>query len=572
MTGWSVRKRVKEIAPDEIFLDSSNLPAYESSQFEGRVVPSLSRRATLGVGVVFLLLIAAFGSRAFSLQVMSGTSYSTISRDNTLRQSVLFATRGLILDRNGKELAWNEAAPTSAAAASSAASTTPFALRQYTVSPGFSDLLGFVTYPRADKSGTWWRENYSGMSGIELSFESTLEGVNGSRMVETDAHGKLQRENIIAPPQSGTDLKLSIDSDIQSKLYSLLSEHAAQNHFQGGAVIVMDVRTGQLLAITSFPEYDNNAFTEGDTAAVRAAYDDPATPMLNRAVSGVYAPGSIVKPIFATAALNEHIISPDKIIVSTGAISLPNPYDPAHPSVFHDWTVHGPIDMRTALAVSSDEYFYTIGGGYGSQPGLGITKIDDYAKLFGLGSATGIQLRGESSGVIPSPQWKAQNFPVDPVWRIGDTYHTAIGQYGFQLTPIQAVRYVAAIGNGGKLLTPQLTASSTPQFTDLGIPDSDFQIVREGMRMAVTSTRSDATVKFFNIAGIELAAKTGTAQLGLHNEYMNSWSVGFWPASDPHYAYAVVLEHAPAGTLSGAAPGMLPFFQWLIANHPEYTR
>jgi penicillin-binding protein 2 len=566
MSGWSLRKRVHEIAPDEIFLDSSNLPGHESSQFEGRVVPTLSRRASIAVGVVFLLVALSFGARAFSLEVVGGGSYADISRENTLEHSVLFATRGLVLDRNGNELAWNEAADPANA------STTPFALRRYTTLPGFSHLLGFIAYPKADKSGTWWRDDYTPMSGIELSFNSTLGGVNGSSMTETDAHGKVQRQDIVAPAQNGTDLKLSIDADVQSKLYTLLSAHAQAEGFQGGAVVIMDVRTGQLLAITSFPQYDDNAFNNGDVAAVRWASNSPSSPLLNRAISGLYAPGSIVKPIFASAALNEGIISPDKIIVSTGFISVPNPYDPTHPSLFHDWTVHGPIDMRTALAVSSDEYFYTIGGGYGGQAGLGIGKIDEYAQKFGLGALTGIQLGGEQKGVIPTPAWKAITFPEDPVWRIGDTYHTAIGQYGFQITPIQAVRYIAAIANGGKLMTPELTASSTPQFTELGIPDSDLQVVREGMRMAVTSSRSDATVKFFNIHGIELAAKTGTAQIGAHNESMNSWSVGFWPASDPHYAYAVVLEHAPAGTLSGAAPGMLPFFQWLIAAHPEYLQ
>ena len=226
--------------------------------------------------------------------------------------------------------------------------------------------------------------------------------------------------------------------------------------------------------------------------------------------------------------------------------------------------------MRTALAVSSDEYFYTIGGGFGDQAGLGIARLDEYARLFGLGTPTGIALRGEQAGVIPTPEWKARVFPQDPTWRIGDTYHTAIGQYGFQVTPLQAARFAAAIANGGKLLTPQLLASSTPEYTDIGIPDSYLQIVREGMRLAVTSNRQDATVRFFNMPGIELAAKTGTAQIGTHNQWMNSWSVGFWPASHPKYAYAVVLEQAPAGTPSGAAPGLLPFFHWLIETHPEY--
>lgn len=569
MTGRRKRGRVREIAPDEIFLDSSNLPAHESSQFEGRVVPVLSRRAALGVGIAFLFIACAFAGQAFNLQVLHGGSYATVSRYNTLRESVLFATRGLIVDRSGKELAWNEAAP---AAAGAASSSLPYALRRYTTLSGFADLLGYIAYPKADTHGSWWREDYVAMSGVELSFEQTLAGRNGASMEEVDARGTVLRQNLIMPPEDGKTLTMSIDADLQTKLYQLLYQHARTNGFDGGAVAIMDVRTGQLLALTSFPEYDNNAFTEGDAAAVRAAFNDPATPLLNRAVSGLYTPGSIVKPMFALAALNEHIISPDKMIVSTGQISIPNPYDPAHPSIFRDWTVHGPVDMRTALAVSSDEYFYTVGGGFGGQRGLGVTKLDEYARLFGFGTSTGIRLNGEADGIIPTPQWKAATFPADATWRIGDTYHTAIGQYGFQVTPLQAVRYAAAIANGGTLFTPQLDASSTPAYTTIAIPAAYFDIVREGMRMAVTSTRKDATVKFFNIPGIELAAKTGTAQLGSRNQWMNSWSIGFWPASNPHYAYAVVLEHAPAGTASGAAPGMLPFFQWLISTHPEYVQ
>jgi penicillin-binding protein 2 len=559
-------RKIHEVAPEDIFLDSENLPSLERGQFEGRLQKPVAVRSIFTVGAIFLLVVGSFSCRAFYLQIAHGDTYAGISRENTLDHSLLFAERGLIYDRTGKELAWNEAQT------GIATTTETYPLRKYSRMPGLSLLIGFLQYPKADAKGEWWRTVYTGVSGIERSFDAALAGENGSTIVERDALGKIERENIVSPPQKGDDLYLSIDEDVQSKLFTLLSAHASKQGFQGGAAAIMDVRTGELLALTSFPEYDNQAFTDGDKAAVQAASQNPRSPMLDRAISGLYAPGSIVKPIFAAAALNEHLISPDKQLLSTGAISVPNPYDPARPSLFRDWTVHGWIDMRTALAVSSDEYFYTIGGGYGSQPGLGITKLDDYARRFGLGSTTGIALPNEKAGVIPTPEWKAQVFGPDDPWRIGNTYHTSIGQYGFQLTPIQAVRYTAAIANGGKLLTPQLLASSTPEFTELGIPDEYLQIVREGMRLAVTSTRSDATVKFFNISGIKLAAKTGTAQIGAHNEYMNSWSVGFWPVDDPKYAYAVVLEQAPAGTPSGAAPGMLPFFQWLIAEHPEYTQ
>ena len=558
-------RRLHEIAPDEIFLDSSNLPGRDEPQFEGRVVASVSPRAMVGVGVVFLLIVMVSSFRSFGLQVVQGASYADISRDNRLEQSVEFAARGLILDRTGRTLAWNEAAPLSLA------STTPFALRRYSSLPGLSHIIGFLRYPKADARGAWWREEYTGVSGVELAFNDVLAGENGSTMIETDARGNVEQENIISPPVDGTDLKLSIDAEIESKLYALLSAHARAQGFQGGASLIMDVRTGEIIALASFPEYDHTAFTDGVSAKIAAASTNPSFPLLNRAVAGLYTPGSIVKPIFAAAALNEGLISPEKEILSTGAITIPNPYDPSAPSIFRDWTVHGWIDMRDALAVSSDEYFYTIGGGHGSQAGLGISRIEKYARIFGLGETTGVALLGEESGVIPSPSWKAEVFGPDDPWRIGNTYHTAIGQYGFQITPIQAVAFIAAVANGGNLLVPQLVASSTPEYTNVGIPDAYLEVVREGMRLAVTSNRTDATVKFLNIPGIKIAAKTGTAQIGTHNQWINSWSVGFWPSDDPRYAYATVLEKAPAGTLSGAAPGMLPFFEWLILNKPEYV-
>ncbi|MBI5457159.1 hypothetical protein HY971_00315 [Candidatus Kaiserbacteria bacterium] len=573
MTFFRRKRTYNEIAPDEIFLDSSNLPGHNAVQFEGRVVAALSNRPILAVGLVFILIGLVFTVRAFSLGVVDGTSYADISRNNTLDRTIVFATRGLILDRKGEELAWNEVpSGDDASPAMGGASTTPYAYRKYTARPGLSHTLGFLQYPKADSKGNWWREDFVGMSGAERAFNETLRGTNGSSMVETDARMRVQRENIVDPPRHGTDLRLSIDADVESELYKILSARAKAQQYQGGAAVIMDVRTGELLAITSFPEYDNRAFNEGRGPAVRATLADPLTPMLDRAIGGQYAPGSIMKLIFAAAALNEGLISPKKKILSKGALVLPNPYDPEHPSIFKDWTEHGWIDMREAIAVSSDEYFYTIGGGYGDQKGLGITKLDEYARIFGIGSTTGFSLPGEAAGVIPTPAWKAKAFPNDPTWRTGNTYHTSIGQYGFQITPIQAVRFVAAIANGGHLLTPQLIASSTPESTPIGIPDEYLQIVREGMRLAVTSTRRDATLNMYQIPGIEIAGKSGTAQIGARNEWINSWNVGFWPVNDPHYAFAVVFERAPAATSAGAGHGVVPFLQWLVATHPEYLQ
>ena len=369
-------RKVHEIDPDEIFLDSSNLPGHNAFQFEGRLGRPVSGRAILSVGIIFLLVVIIFSARAFILEVARGSTYVNISRNNTLDRSLLFATRGIIYDRTGRELVWNVAQLSATATSSNSAGSSLYALRQYINEPGFAHLLGFVRYPKADARGAWWKASYSGVEGVELEYDARLSGINGATLVETNAHGKVQATNMVSPPRDGENLHLSVDTEVQRALYKALVAQGKAQGFRAGAGIIMNVKTGEVLAITSFPEYDNQAFTNGDTESINTASNAPLSPLLDRAVSGLYAPGSIMKTIFAAAALNEHLISPAKQIFSTGAISVANPYDPKKPTLFHDWAVHGWIDMRTALAVSSDEYFYTIGGGYGNQDGLGIAKVD----------------------------------------------------------------------------------------------------------------------------------------------------------------------------------------------------
>ncbi|MFZ2886820.1 MAG: penicillin-binding transpeptidase domain-containing protein [Minisyncoccia bacterium] len=547
----------REIDPEDIFLDSTNRAALDKLSLEGRIERPVSRRAILAVGTVFTLVALVFLGQAVNLQILQGEAFADISRNNRIDRAVVFAPRGIIYDRNGKELAWN----------SVASSTEFFAERVYTESPGFSHILGFVRYPKADAMGEWWREEYIGVAGIERERNSTLAGSNGSQLAETDARGSFVREDIVDPPEVGASVHLSIDADVQAELARVLQEHAAANGFVGGAAAIMDVESGELLAITSFPEYDQTAFSRGDSAIVSAANQDAATPLLNRAVSGLYTPGSIVKPIFAAAALEEGLIDPQKSILSTGSISIPNPYFPDQPSIFRDWKAHGWVDMRRAIAVSSDVYFYAIGGGFEDQRGLGIQLINDYAHRFGLGEVTGFLLGGEAEGVIPTPEWKEEVFEDD--WRLGDTYNTVIGQYGFQITPLQAVRFVTAIANGGNLLVPHLEKDVRAEWVRIDVSDENLQIAREGMRAAVTDGGTAASL---NMGGIELAGKTGTAQTGTRNQHMNSWAIGFWPASQPKYAFAAVLEKAPAGTNSGAAPAMSRFFNWLRDVKPEYVR
>lgn len=333
----------------------------------------------------------------------------------------------------------------------------------------------------------------------------------------------------------------------------------------------MDIHTGEVIAMTSYPEYDSQIMTDKtDTSAIDSFLNDPQNPFLNRAIDGLYAPGSTVKPYVAMGVLNENIIDPSTKILSTGSISLPNPYDPSDPSVFHDWRPQGWVDMEDALAVSSDVYFYEVGGGYEDQKGLGITKLDQYFSLFGFGQAlpTGSFFSG-SAGQVPSPSWKAATFPDDPTWRIGDTYHTAIGQYGFQVSPVQMVRAIAAIANGGDLLDPTILKTSTASILrNVDLPAADFQIVREGLHQGVKDPLG--TDGALNVPYVDIAAKSGTAELGTTKLTDNAWITGFWPYNDPEYAFAVVMERGPISNEIGGAAVMRYTLDWMDKNTPEY--
>lgn len=547
-----------EIEPDEIFLDSSNLPSLDPAQMEGRVERPFSRGSGIALGVAFLIVVVGFGFRAYDLQVVDGAAYAAAAASNRLAHSLIFAERGVIYDRNGIELAWNE--PND---------PLPYPRREYYASPGLAHLLGYVRYPRADDTGAWWRTELAGVSGTESLFDTQLAGENGNKILERDALGAVQREHLVEPATAGDDITLSVDAELQSKLYELLSQHARNFNFKGGAAAIIDVHTGELIALTSFPEYSSQAMVDADSEKIKQYTSSVSSPFLFRAVAGAYTPGSIVKPFVAAAALTEGIISPLKEIYSSGELVVPNPYDPGNPSIFKDWKAHGYTAMREALAVSSDVYFYEVGGGFGDQEGLGINRLDMYFQKFGFGKTTGSIFGDEVSGTIPTPEWKAEVFDNDP-WRLGDTYITAIGQYGMQVTPLQVVRAFAALANGGTLLTPHVLKGEDSQGTSIAIKDEDLRVVREGMREAVTS--EDGTARAMNVPGLKLAGKTGTAQLGTHNEWMNSWAVGFWPYDNPKYAFAVVLEHAPAGTNSGASPAMNPFFYWLVENRPDMVQ
>ncbi len=552
------KKRNYEIDPDEIFLDSKNLPDFNVHQFEGRLEKPITKTAVLIAGLFFLLTGMGFISRAWYLQVAYGESFKERAENNRLHHTPIFPERGVIYDRNGKLLVVNEIGG------------EDFSKRVYGSTPGLAHVLGYVSYPKKDSSGFYYQEKFIGKDGIEREYNDALSGENGLKITEVDVFGKVQSENTIRPPKAGKSLTLSTDKRLNEKMYEFMGNLAGDIGFEGGAGIIMDARNGEVVSLVSFPEYDSETVSAGeDDEKIKIYLKDERKPFLNRVTQGLYTPGSIVKPFLALGALNEKIISPEKQILSTGSISVPNPYYPNIKSVFTDWKAHGFVDMRRALAISSNVYFYEIGGGFGGQKGLGIDKIGQYIKLFGIGSQSGIDLFGEKAGTIPSPKWKEENFPGDD-WRIGDTYHTSIGQYGFQVTPAQMVKAVAAVANGGKLLKPRLLKGDGTE-TDyvekrLDIKESDFEVVREGMRQAVM----EGTAGGLNIPAVKLGAKTGTAELGTLKQFVNSWVIGFFPYDEPKYAFAVVMEKGPRGNTVGALFIMRQMLEWMSVNAPEY--
>lgn len=557
--------RLHEIAPDEILVDSSNLPAYAREQMEGRFEQPIGDRAyALFAAVVTLAFLLLLG-RAGYLEILRGAAYAAQSERNQLRETVLFADRGVITDENGVPLVTNVADATSTNAADN---PQGFVSRVYAGALGLGNVLGYVSYPKKDANGNYYDTDIVGLAGVERSLNDTLAGKNGTLLTEKNALGVVISRGKVIPSVRGQSVRLSVDVRAQKALYDAVKETADATPFQAGVGILLDVNTGEVRALVSYPQYDPNVLSRGGPGDVIASYaNDPRHVYLDRSVQGLFTPGSVVKPLEAAGALTDGIINPDYVINDTGSISVPNPYDPAHPSVFVDWKAIGMEDLRTAIAFSSDVYFYMIGGGWGSQKGLGIDRLNYWFRTFGLTSPTGIQLPGETYGFVPTPAWKSATY--NEPWRIGDTYHTAIGQYAMQVTPIEMARAIAAVANGGKLVRPTLLANAPLEGQSIPVSEDALRIVREGMRKGVLEGTS---VGLSDLWFTDVAGKTGTAQTGTQNQYHNAWAVGFFPYEHPAYAYVVVMEQGPAGNSTG---GVFVVHQALMALHsaaPEYFR
>lgn len=592
------------------------------------------RRGTLAFfWILACMLLVLLVSKVFVLTVLQGEKYQLASTQNSLRALVIPAPRGTIFDRFGKPLVYNVPSIDLVAVAADLPTeeTQRTALKEklakeYTIDRSFLDITFDALPPKSTQSASLkeqltqeetlrflgQRDAYPGINlyktthrdyvdsaifahlmgyegkikpeelkehpdylltdsigkqGIEKSYEAALRGQYGYQQAEVDALGHVKRELGVINPVAGNDVVLNIDADLQKKIYDSLESILVKAGAAKAAAVAIDPRNGAVRAIVSLPSFDNNLFANGISQEdYQKLANDENQPLFNRALSGEYPPGSTIKPVLAAAALSENIVTPEYQIESRGGIQVGKFF-------FGDWKAHGFTDLRRAIAVSSDVYFYSVGGGYGGVNGLGIERMKKYENLFGYGDYTGIDFPSEGNGFVPTPEWKKEK--IGERWYIGDDYNSSIGQGYITATPLQILNSIATIANGGTLYEPRIGSSIKSADNKITSVESrvvrkDFirpdilQIVREGMRQTVT----DGTAQILKDLPVEVAGKTGTAQFGGDHK-THGWFVSFAPYTNPELAMIVLVEGQGTEETYNAVPVTKEVYQWYFERNTE---
>lgn len=598
-----------------------------TQQDAARLEWPMSRRGSVWLfGIGFVVLLIFFGRLSY-LNIIRGDEYRVMAERNSLRSIALAAPRGDITDRFGESLVQNEPSLDAALVPADLPKETrertellerikkffspdedawqtlitrlqtgsfqpllikdhldqkmiiqflaerenfpgvmllKTAERKYIDGPIFSPIIGYEGKIQSDELATLKDQGYTitdsvGKQGIEKSYESYLRGVAGGELVEVDSMGRVKKALGVIAPQKGKNIRLTIDAGLQRTAYQTLERVLTGSHLQRGALVALEAKTGAVRALVSYPSYDNNLFARGISQKdYRALADDPNKPLFNRAISGEYPPGSTIKPLLAAAALTEGTITPETTIESRGGIQVGR-------SFFGDWKAHGFTDLRRAIAVSSDVYFYSVGGGYGNIRGLGMERMKAYEERFGWGKKTGIDLPGEQDGFLPTPNWKEERFGER--WYIGDDYNASIGQGYVTATPLQIAVAIAAIANGGTVPTPHLVESiqDMPDQKSEGatshpeplFSEAILRVVREGMRETVT----EGTAQALQSLSVPVAGKTGTAQFGGAKQ-THGWFASFAPFDNPELVMVVLVEDQSEASTYHAVPITQEVYEW----------
>ncbi|MDC3347350.1 penicillin-binding protein 2 [bacterium] len=576
-----------------------------------------SRRvAFLGGGKVLLLSLLA--GRMYQLQVIESDKYKTLADENRINLRLLPPPRGTIVDRYGRALAVNQEnyRVTLVAEQVNDINTMLDTLsgiisledyerhrilrevrrrrgfvpvtvrenldwrdvsrievnapdlpglsievgqsRQYPFAEDFAHVLGYVSaVSEKEVTGDPLLELPGfkvGKNGVERVFDLNLRGKAGNTQVEVNAVGRVIRELSRQEGQPGVDLRLTIDRDLQKLAADRLKEE------KSASAVILDIHNGDVLALSSVPGFDPNEFVTGLSSKTwRRLINDPYAPLTNKAISGLYAPGSTFKMVVALAALEARILAPDHRVFCRGHTQLGN-------ARFHCWKRHGHgwQDMYDAHQNSCDVYFYDIA------KRIGIDRIAAMATRFGLGTKTGIELPSEKGGVIPTRAWKKAL--IGTAWQQGETLISGIGQGFILTTPLQLAVMTARIANGGKAVLPRLIRAAEvdgkeeePVFKDLGISKRSLDVVREGMNRVTNVQQGTAYRARISEEGMEMSGKTGTAQVRriskaerdtrMLKNHERPWRerdhalfVGYAPSDNPRYAVSVIVEHGGGGS------------------------
>ncbi len=601
-----------------------------------------SRRATLLMGGKFALL-GLIGARMYQLQVIEAERYATLSDDNRINLQLIPPPRGRFVDRYGEPLAFDkqnyrvslvlEKGGSARAVLETLSSVMPLTdhefgriireiergrrfmpiivrenltwnevaaievnapdlpgvlidvgrTRYYPYAETMAHVLGYVgAASEADQDGDALLRlpNFPvGKDGLEKRHERSLRGTAGMSQIEVNAFGRVIRELSRQEGLPGREVTLSLDLEVQKFAYQRFGE-------ESGALVVLDVNTGEVIALASVPGFDPNAFAGGIKGELwRSLLNHPRTPLINKAIAGQYAPGSTFKMMVALAALESGLVTPSNGVVCTGTLAFGD-------TSFHCWKKegHGAVAMEQAIMKSCDIFFYE------TARKIGVDRIAAMAKRFGLGRPVAIDLPGAKSGVIPSREWKQATYGQP--WANGETLVAGIGQGYVLATPLQLAVMVARLANGGQAVTPRLTREirgledgtiTPPELEPMGISPAALEVVLRGMDDVVNTPGGTA----YNTAridepGMAIAGKTGTSQVrritaaervtGVKKNEDLPWHmrdhalfVAFGPTDSPRYAIAVLVEHGGGGSRF-AAPIARDVMRLVLERDPSRAR
>ena len=566
------------------------------------------------IKIGLLVLIALLGLRVWQLQIRDGYHYQELARDNRTRSIVLEPARGLLYDRNGQLLAnnvpsfnlyvsWEDVKdrPALIRQLSQLLTLDQERFREYLSKNGLKtrvkikggltlkeaalieshrlDLPGVVVQPEYQRNyplGAYashligyvgevsdsqlkqeaFRDlqqgRVVGQYGVERSYDKELRGQAGRELIEVDALGHTKRSISVNRPRAGNDLYLTIDVRLQQLAENLLGT-------ESGAIVILDPMTGEILALASRPSFDPSAVSRGLSASQwHELLQDSGHPLTNRAIQGQYPPGSTFKIVMAAALLETGTLLSSDTIPCTGGFQFGR-------RMYRDWKRdgHGSVNLTKAIAQSCDVYFYKAGNR------MGIEAIGSYARQFGLGQKTGIDLPAEHSGLMPSPDWKLR-VKGEP-WYPGETISVAIGQGFVVVSPIQMAQVVATVATGGHLAQPHVVRAvrhretgmieewSAPPSRRVALVPRTFSAIQKGLVAVV----KEGTAQRMASSLVSIAGKTGTAQVvalraGPKDDIPkdlkdHAWFVGYAPADQPQIALVVLVEHMGHGG-SAAAP------------------